>query len=471
MKRFLLFTLVICLFAVQANAGLFEINIDVAEEFRPQSFSDPLGIDTVNYIGYAPGGAGDLIYGSGDYQSFIMQNAVGFYGNLTIDDPTVDNFASVFIGVDPSTITGLTGYDGMSLNLANDDQQIWEVALYALDGGTYTSPDYSTAFVPLNALDTTQLTLNFGGNDISTLDEIGFIVRFNIATTGGNISTADDFHTSVSVEPVEPTCSLEVSMEACVSAPPSSEDDCKGRIISMELEYTGDGCEASSHSQKSDKVGCSGDPDGAEVTIVVTNKKGDRQWGAALDLPIGGTVVVDAANAGKDKLDADTLVKIFDASSGDLLQEVKFHTSCSQPLSVGNQFGSVKVISMTTTEGGTVTLAPDGSCITELPGTPGSFDVKYTYTVANTSATAVTNVTVVDDVFGTVPGSPIASIGAYETVEWTVTASLSEATTNTVVVTADEGCSAGASADITKAPPPMKSEKSKHFFQSTQNFL
>ena len=196
MKRFILFTLIVGLLVVPAKAGLFDIDVDTAEEFRPQNFSDPLGVDAVNYIGYKPGGGGDLIYGSGTYQNLIMQYDVGFYGNLALDD-SVDNFASAFLGVDPSTITGLTGYDGMSLAISNDNQQIWEVALYALDGGTYTSPDYITGFSSLAPLGKTKLTLNFGGTDIAALDEIGFIVRFNTATTGGNISTADDFHVSV----------------------------------------------------------------------------------------------------------------------------------------------------------------------------------------------------------------------------------------------------------------------------------
>jgi len=251
-------------------------------------------------------------------------------------------------------------------------------------------------------------------------------------------------------------CTLKVTMEACVSAPPSSGDDCKGKVISMELEYTGGGCGASSHSQKTDKVKCSGDPLGtAPVSIYVTGgRNGEKVWGFAENLLVGGEVSAYAANAGKNNLDAETTVTIIDEFDDCVLQEVKFHTSCSQPLSVGDQFGGVKVISMTTTEGGTVTSSPDGSCITELPGSGGPFDVEYTYNITNTSFFPVTNVTVVDDIFdGPVPGSPIASIGAGEEKVLTAIASLSEATTNKVVVTADQGCFAEASAKITKAPP------------------
>ena len=42
----------------------------------------------------------------------------------------------------------------------------------------------------------------------------------------------------------------------------------------------------------------------------------------------------------KTRLDSSTYVRVFDAG-GNELQFVQFHTSCSQDLSVGNQFGSL----------------------------------------------------------------------------------------------------------------------------------
>ena len=52
---------------------------------------------------------------------------------------------------------------------------------------------------------------------------------------------------------------------------------------------------------------------------------------------------IDATNAGKEKLDANTWVLIYASQGGDLLQTINFHTSCSQPLAVGDVFGSVIV--------------------------------------------------------------------------------------------------------------------------------
>lgn len=245
-----------------------------------------------------------------------------------------------------------------------------------------------------------------------------------------------------------PECQLEVTKEGCVITSGANQCYKGNKVKSMILEYTGQGCGASSHSQDPAKVKCSGDPSFAEpVNILATDKKYTKNWGSASTIPVGGHVLVDAANEGKDRLDSETLV-IITNTTGDVLQEVAFHTSCSQPLSVGDQFGSMRLISLTTTEGGTVS---SDTCITEIPATGA--EVEYTYTITNTGTTTVTGVTVIDDVFGAVPGSPIASILPGNSHTLTMTVPMTEAATNTVVVTAAEGCTANATATITKAPP------------------
>ena len=54
----------------------------------------------------------------------------------------------------------------------------------------------------------------------------------------------------------------------------------------------------------------------------------------------GQPFAIDAGSAGKSRLDANTYVRVFDAG-GNELQFVQLHTSCSQDLNVGNQFGSL----------------------------------------------------------------------------------------------------------------------------------
>jgi|GEM_PF-1348479 len=97
-------------------------------------------------------------------------------------------------------------------------------------------------------------------------------------------------------------------------------------------------------------------------------------------------------------------------------------------------------------------------CITELPAGSDAYDVAYMYEITNTSATStLEDVIVIDDTFGEIPGSPIASIAPGETVILTLVVSLSEETTNTVTVTGSVGdirCEASDSTTITKAEGP-----------------
>lgn len=47
--------------------------------------------------------------------------------------------------------------------------------------------------------------------------------------------------------------------------------------------------------------------------------------------------------AGRVEFAADTHVHLFNSSNGALLQTIKFHTSCSAPLVIGSQFGTVSL--------------------------------------------------------------------------------------------------------------------------------
>jgi hypothetical protein len=54
---------------------------------------------------------------------------------------------------------------------------------------------------------------------------------------------------------------------------------------------------------------------------------------------LGDTFTIDATNDGSSKLATNTWVHAFDESDN-VVQSVQFHTSCSQPLVVGDQFGA-----------------------------------------------------------------------------------------------------------------------------------
>ena len=126
-------------------------------------------------------------------------------------------------------------------------------------------------------------------------------------------------------------------------------DACQdGKLSMLTMMYTGDGCDASQHSQDPDKVDCDGDPDDAPQVRIVANNKSqyDHQtakvwFDGVVDL--FGPIEIDAANAGESRLKGDTWLHILDLDDN-YLQKVRFHTSCSQPLYVGDQFGCALLV-------------------------------------------------------------------------------------------------------------------------------
>lgn len=117
----------------------------------------------------------------------------------------------------------------------------------------------------------------------------------------------------------------------------------KPRVLTM--KYTGQDCSATSHNQNSGKVECSGDLGGASpVIIIATNKQDPNDLSGRIwfdgQVTLDASFDIDAGNAGQAKLSSSTFVHIYDLQNN-LLQSVTFHTSCSQPLVVGNQFGSL----------------------------------------------------------------------------------------------------------------------------------
>lgn len=158
------------------------------------------------------------------------------------------------------------------------------------------------------------------------------------------------------------------------------------------------------HTQDPAKVTITGDPNGASpVYIVATDKKGSRVW-AQGTVALDGTFDIDATSAGKTRLDAETYVRIYTAQGGTLLSTVRFHTSCSQPLQLGNQFGSIKIVGFLSDTGGTATLDESsdddfGDDADEPTGPEFALGdtVVWTYVVTNPGQAPLTNIVVTDD--------------------------------------------------------------------------
>lgn len=267
-------------------------------------------------------------------------------------------------------------------------------------------------------------------------DQFGSLMVTSMATKKGGEITLDPLD-----DPQQEFCTKELP----VMAPPN----CEGKVRVLRLRYTGGGCAESDHTQDPDKVVCSGDADDATpVRIIAFNAKDDPIVNVYLDqadVNLGDVVDIVALAGGRTELSPETKVQILDGSDV-VIEEVLFHTSCSQPLDLGDKFGSLEVFALDTTEG---TVAEE-------------YLVEYTYTVTNSSDfVTLANIIVVDSEFGVVDGSPIASLGPGETVVLTMIQPLSQETTNTATATATgsagilEVCTAVDTETITMAEPPV----------------
>ena len=165
----------------------------------------------------------------------------------------------------------------------------------------------------------------------------------------------EDFENAFDDETIGTVVWFKIRGECDYAPAPFCEDGQKPQMLKM--EYTGEGCDASNHSQDPGKVSCWGDPNYASpVRIIATDKEDPFHDKAKVffdgQVALGGTFNIDAVSGGATKLKADTYVSIFDLDNN-ILQTIKFHTSCSQPLNIGDQFGSLIIVGgiMTTGKG------------------------------------------------------------------------------------------------------------------------
>ena len=126
-------------------------------------------------------------------------------------------------------------------------------------------------------------------------------------------------------------------------------DGFNGKPSVVTMQYTADDCSATNHVQDPDKVSCDDfDPLPDDVFILSTDKADPNDGSARIwfedDVSLDELYDIDAANAGQNTLKSTTFIHVFDAEGGTLLQTIKFHTSCSQPLVGGDQFGSSMLI-------------------------------------------------------------------------------------------------------------------------------
>jgi hypothetical protein len=144
-------------------------------------------------------------------------------------------------------------------------------------------------------------------------------------------------------------------VEVCDDPPAGGSQDCceeTGKIVSITIRYTGDNCSATSHNQESSKVSCSGNLNGTQQVKITlstsSNGGGDKYFSGTVSLD--GTFEAKASSAGESKFKANTYFFITDLQNR-VLQSGFFHTSCSQPIGSGDQFGALRIVGITGEDG------------------------------------------------------------------------------------------------------------------------
>ena len=138
--------------------------------------------------------------------------------------------------------------------------------------------------------------------------------------------------------------------------PPQGETGiaCTAKPVEIIFEYTGLDCQ---NPLPHEGAKCNGDPAGAEpVSVIYTGKFADKiTVSPSSNINVGETFALTAT--GRNGLHSQTKFIVQDSLG--IVQNVEIHTSCSQPLACGDQYGSLKVIEYTQKDGLNVSCDPD----------------------------------------------------------------------------------------------------------------
>ncbi len=131
----------------------------------------------------------------------------------------------------------------------------------------------------------------------------------------------------------------------CPNQAPVETECGPSKLTSLTLQYTGGSCADSNNTQTTDT--CTGDANDTDPALV---KVKDQQGNLLFEglVPLGGLVHVTPASGATLKANVLLWIK---TPSGGWLQDVRIHTSCSEPVIVGEVFGGVTIAALTTEDG------------------------------------------------------------------------------------------------------------------------
>lgn len=186
----------------------------------------------------------------------------------------------------------------------------------------------------------------------------------------------------------------------------------------LTFQYTGGGCSTQSHSQAPGKSLCSG----AITPSLPVNVT--FPGGSALNVMPGGTFTMP-------RTQSNSVITLTNAGG---TENITVHTSCSQPLIVGDVFFSLTLV------------AEDGVGIGQ--------QITYNYDVTNNGGATATGISVTDDKLGLIGN--IGSLAAGARQRLSVTTLIGQTTTNVATATSAACPAPGvqATATVTVLPPP-----------------
>lgn len=185
--------------------------------------------------------------------------------------------------------------------------------------------------------------------DTSCLRAIGCGDQFGAFEVVGIESTLGGF-VDCNAPPPEPECAPDGDP---VGTP------CDEKLVDMVLEYNGQACQNPLPNPQNGEATCSGDATGAGTVGVVYAGK----------FPYAHKITPSSGINDGDRIRVTSTLqsgglfpnqKLLITNSDGVVQTVEFHVSCSQPLALGDEFGSFKLVEFTTKAGTSVALGGGG---------------------------------------------------------------------------------------------------------------
>jgi hypothetical protein len=343
--------------------------IDIEKATNGQDADDPNDAPQIN--------AGDQVT-----WSYTVTNS----GNVALDPFVIDDNGTPCPPEDASCVVGNPHFDDDFTPTLPDPNPGDTNTNDLLDPGetwTYTASatarDLPTAAVPT--------VPGCGGSGRPTYQNKAVVTANSGNGAGTEVTDADLSHYCNPPAPGE----IDIEKYTKIAVAPTGGDVCAtfGKPEKFTWRYTGD--DEQKHSQQSGKVKVKGQLDGLPASekarVKITSEKdfdGEVDLGHDFDTKKGKIIIKNL--------------------NGQVLKEIEIHTSCSQPMNLGDKYGGVMLVRYTGKKGTSATFDPNpddgiGEDADEPTGPSGQVDarVTWTYEVTNPGAVSLTDVVVTDD--------------------------------------------------------------------------